>query len=964
MTATLFKGLLAASLVAPFASAELTITGVYDGPLSGGLPKGVELYTDVAITDLSLYGLGSANNGGGSDGEEFIFPAVALAAGEYVYIASESEGFTSFMGFAPHYVTSAMGVNGDDAIELFQDGVVVDVYGDINNDGTGTQWDYADGWAYRISGYANTEFDINQWYTSGTDALDGASNNDSAANPIPVASFNNATTNPEPEPEPEPEPPKHITLISSIQGSPINHTRNAFGETDVSPLINTQVMVEAIVVGDFQDNDDDIQRDLSGFYLQEEDSDADNNLLTSEGLFVASHDFDIDVNVGDKVRVTGTVSQSFGETQLSNITNITIIQSNQLSHITPATVFLDDSRSVTVNGNGKYQPDLEAFEGMLVTVPQTLTIIEQHRLDQFNEIALTAGERPYQFTQINRPDTQLYDMAQRQLGAMRIIYDDGLNKQNASINNLDGFADYSEASAKRMGDTIDSLTGVLDYKWAGSSTSKSTWRIRAHMNGINTFSSSELGNSPNPRPLVPSQPLGNLKIASMNILNFFTTLDTGSTKTAAGHSPRGADDLTRSQIQPASAEFDRQLKKLRNAILALEADIVGLIEIENDFDPINDNSTAIEVLVNTLNEASSGAHYDYVYPDSQFVGSDAIAVAFIYNTKNITLTPNTRIATLDDTVAATLPPFSQHDFTADPIFNGPGTNRVSLAASFTHLHSNESITVVANHFKSKGSSGLTDVNSANFDNKDGAGFWNDRRLNAATAVSAWLATAPTGSQTQKQVILGDLNAYAMEAPLQYLLDNGFNNVEDSRAYSYVFDGQIGTLDYLLISDELMDSMTSGNVWHINTDEADALDYNLDFGKSANYFEGESATRNSDHDPVIAGFWLKGAANYKPLKPVLQKAKYIYTIMGKGKNYRWQRFNLWQFSRLIARTDRAVEHNNTFAACKSLAYLSHRIDGQKKPNDWVKGRHRLKLFKRIKHNQKTLKCRQVINAHYT
>ncbi|WP_394202871.1 ExeM/NucH family extracellular endonuclease [Marinagarivorans algicola] len=960
MTATLLKGLLTTSLMAPLASAEIIITSVYDGPLTGGLPKGVELYTDTSISDLSQYGLGSANNGGGSDGEEFTFPPVALSAGEYIYIASDAEGFTTFMGFAPDYVTSAMGVNGDDAIELFKNGTVTDVYGDINKDGTGTEWDYTNGWAYRIDGAANTEFDISQWYTSGTGALDGAKNNDSAINPISLASFSSTIT--QPEPEPEPESLTEITLISSIQGSPANHKSNRFGETDVSPLIDTRVMVEAVVVGDFQDSDEDSQRNLGGFYLQEEDSDTDDNALTSEGLFVNSQGFDVNVNVGDKVRVTGTVSQSFGETQLSQITDITLVKSDQLSYITPAIVLLEDSRAVTIDGNGKYQPDLEAFEGMLITIPQTLTIIEQHRLDQFNEIGLTAGDRPYQFTQKNTPDAELYDLAQRQLGATRIMYDDGLNEQNANINHLDGFAEYTEASAKRMGDTVESLTGVLDYKWAGGSTSKSTWRIRAHIDGINTFSSSELGNSPNPRPLMPSQPLGNLKIASMNVLNFFTTLDDGSTKTAAGHSPRGADDLTRSQVQPASAEFERQIKKLRNAILALEADIIGLVEIENDFDPINDNSTAIEVLVNTLNAESAHAHYDYVYPGSQFVGSDAIAVAFIYNTQNIMLTPNTQTAILDDAIASTLAPFSQHDFTADPIFNGPSTNRVSLAATFTHLHSNEPITVVANHFKSKGGSGLTDTNSPNFDAKDGAGFWNDRRLKAATAVSAWLATAPTGSDTQKQVILGDLNAYAMEAPLQYLINKGFNNVEDSQAYSYVFDGQIGTLDYLLVSDALMAAMTSASVWHINADEADALDYNLDYNKQAYYFNGETATRNSDHDPVIAGFWLPSKPQYTPLKPLLQKAKYIQTIMGKGKNDLWQRFNLWQFSQLTTRIDRAVKRDNTLAACKNLITLRQRMDGKKKPSDWVKGRHRLKLLKHIKNNQKALKCRQVINFH--
>ncbi|MGF1493859.1 MAG: hypothetical protein ACFBSC_15675, partial [Microcoleaceae cyanobacterium] len=88
-------------------SSSLVISGVIDGPLSGGIPKAVEFYAADDISDLSTYGFGSANNGGGSDGEEFTFPAVSAAAGDFIYVASESTGFTNFFGFAPDYTSSA-----------------------------------------------------------------------------------------------------------------------------------------------------------------------------------------------------------------------------------------------------------------------------------------------------------------------------------------------------------------------------------------------------------------------------------------------------------------------------------------------------------------------------------------------------------------------------------------------------------------------------------------------------------------------------------------------------------------------------------------------------------------------------------------------------------------------------------------------------------------------------------------
>ena len=111
----------------------LIITGVFDGTLTNGLPKGVELYVANDIADLSVYGVGSANNGGGTDGQEFTFPSVSASAGTYIYVSSEASGFTTYFGFAPDYTSSgAMGINGDDAIELFQDGNVIDVFGDIS----------------------------------------------------------------------------------------------------------------------------------------------------------------------------------------------------------------------------------------------------------------------------------------------------------------------------------------------------------------------------------------------------------------------------------------------------------------------------------------------------------------------------------------------------------------------------------------------------------------------------------------------------------------------------------------------------------------------------------------------------------------------------------------------------------------------------------------------------------------
>jgi hypothetical protein len=175
-----------------FAQSNLVITGIMDGPLPGGLPKGLELYVVNDIADLSVYGLANANNGNPSVGAPiYTFPAGPAAAGTYIYCASEDAGFPDFNGFAADYnVGSVMNVNGDDVVELYQNGAVVDLVGEIGVDGTGTAWDYLDGWAYRVSGTGpSATFSTAEWTFSGIDVFDGETSNATAANPWPLGTY-------------------------------------------------------------------------------------------------------------------------------------------------------------------------------------------------------------------------------------------------------------------------------------------------------------------------------------------------------------------------------------------------------------------------------------------------------------------------------------------------------------------------------------------------------------------------------------------------------------------------------------------------------------------------------------------------------------------------------------------------------------------------------------------------------
>jgi predicted extracellular nuclease len=189
------------------------------------------------------------------------------------------------------------------------------------------------------------------------------------------------------------------------------------------------------------------------------------------------------------------------------------------------------------------------------------------------------------------------------------------------------------------------------------------------------------------------------------------------------------------------------------------------------------------------------------------------------------------------------------------VFDGSSTNRAPLAVTFEEVSSGELFTVAIAHFKSKGGNGSGD----NADIGDGQGNFNGTRLRGARALSAWLETAPTGSGDPDFLIVGDLNAYAQEEPIAALKNAGYTDLAEqfigTSAYSFVFDGQLGTLDYALANESLLAQVTGAAEWHINADEPDAIDYNLDFNRDPALFDGSVPFRSSDHDPIVIGLDL-------------------------------------------------------------------------------------------------------------
>ena len=579
------------------------------------------------------------------------------------------------------------------------------------------------------------------------------------------------------------------------------------GKGSKSPLIDKEVKIKGIVVGDFQTG-----HKLKGFFLQEENADTDT--LTSEGIFVFDNKKpEVDVKVGDKLELIGKISEYHGLTQISDVRDVKVISSNNPLP-QPLKVYLPFP-------NKSY---LEQFEGMLVTFPQALFVTNFYRLGRAGEIELSSGARLSQPTNVVLPGIAANEL-QEFNDRNKIVLDDGNFIQNTDpvAYPVVGFdADHS----LRGGNTTQSLTGVLSFSWSGFKGSPSVYRI--HPTVQPTF---EIAN---PRKNVPEKVGGDIKVASFNVLNYFN----GDGNGGGFPTPRGAD---------TEAEFIRQRAKIINAIVAIDADIVGLMEIENDG---YDEKSAIQDLVNGLNEKIGADIYTFVNPGMESIGTDAITVGIIY--KSTVVKETGKVAILDQPAET---------------FQGPGTGRPPMAQTFKVIEEgNKSkrgeFTIVVNHFKSKGRSGLENKNDPNYDKEDGQGFWNQRRIDAAIAITDWLQTYPTGNNDEDILLIGDLNAYAMEDPITTLESKGYTNLLKmfigDDVYSYSYSGQWGYLDHGLANTTLTPQVTGATEWHINSDEPAILDYNVEY-KSANQIDvlyNDKPFRASDHDPVIVGLKLK------------------------------------------------------------------------------------------------------------
>ncbi|MEV7806817.1 ExeM/NucH family extracellular endonuclease [Microbispora sp. NPDC088329] len=569
-----------------------------------------------------------------------------------------------------------------------------------------------------------------------------------AASPSPQAS---PSASPSAPPSPSPSPSSGTAPCEVPADRQIAEVQ---GSGDASPLVGRTVRVEGVVTGGFQ-----ATNQLSGFYFQDPTPDADP--ATSDGLFAFARASFKDVKVGDRVLVTGRVTEFNGLTELSPVTAVDVCGTGTIK---PKAYDLPRA------GDATFEP----YENVLVTFPEPLTVTDHYNLGRYGEVTVSAGGRLFQPT--DRPGVNPALDARRSL-----LIDDGSSAENPAT------IPYTAPQVVRLGDTAVGVTGVLTYGF-GQYLLEPTKQIAF----LRT----------NPRLPVPLPVGGNVRVASLNTLNWFTTL--GS---------RGAD---------TAEEQQRQLKKIVATLKGLNADVVGLMEVENN------GQTAVKALVDALNaEVGAGTYAALTHP---YPGSDAIHVAAIYKPAKLTPVGETRSST-------------------DPVFRRP-----PLIQTFRRAGGGQPFTLLVNHFKSKGCD--EEATGGDADQGDGQSCYNAERVRQAKAVLGLIDSM----DLPNPLVIGDLNAYGEEDPIHTLENGGLSSlskrfVPAAQRYSYLFNGLSGELDHAMAGKQLVKRVTGATIWHVNADEPRILDYNLEFNPPSLY--RPDAFRSSDHDPLLIGLDLPG-----------------------------------------------------------------------------------------------------------
>ncbi len=644
---------------------------------------------------------------------------------------------------------------------------------------------------------------------------DDNSDDFTAAAPEPESSGAGGT---DPEPEPEPEPATALS-IAEIQG-----TGFSSGVQGVR-VVTTGVVTAAYPTGG-----------VDGLFLQTAGTGGPADLTSgaSDGVFVhgaavvqAMTGADA-VVVGERLEVTGVVSERFGMTTVIPAEASEVVRTDTTYPVTPFATTWPEQNA-----------DREALEGMLLAPQGDFTVSDNYSLNRFAQIGIAAGTEPLrQPTDVAPFGSADAAAVQATNQALRVTLDDG-----AAIDFLGNAGEdvalpwLSDDPTIRVGEPVRFVAPVvLDYSFG-------LWRFQP--TGQLTAGDAQ-GVAPatfgDTRTAGPADVGGDLQVASFNVLNYFTDLGVDVPGCSFYYDRTEVDPVTvrggcdaRGAAEPA--DFARQQDKIVEAINSLGAEVVSLEEIENSAAFGRDRDASLAALVEALNADLGADAWAFVPSPANrpaVADEDVIRTAFIYKPAAVTAEGESRIR-----------PSVGED---DPFVNA----RDPLAQVFAPVGAVKAdrFLLVANHFKSKGSA--PDAPDVNVD--DGQGAWNVRRTEAARALADWVGTVQAEVGVEKVYLDGDFNSYTYEDPMLALYDEGYTNLatQFDGGSTYLFDGLVGSLDHGLANSAALASTTGATVWNINSVESVALEYSRYNYNVTLFYDGSTPYRASDHDPLVFG----------------------------------------------------------------------------------------------------------------
>ncbi|MDG6108846.1 ExeM/NucH family extracellular endonuclease [Dactylosporangium aurantiacum] len=621
-----------------------------------------------------------------------------------------------------------------------------------------------------------------------------------------------------------------VVPIAEIQGT----------DTDTSPYAGrSNITTEGVVTAVYRTGG------FNGFYLQtggaggtEADDDTPG---ASDAIFVFGSAAANQVAAGDSVRVTGTVTEFQGTTEITGpaVTKLT----TPLPPVAPGTIAWS---SLTTSAQK------EAHEGELIAPQGTFTVADNYDTNWYGSFTLAAGDTPLrQPTDAGRPGSAAALAAVADNAARMVTLDDGASVNYSGAANTGTPLPWLTATnAVSIGAKVTFHQPViLEYRFSLWNF-QPTKQVTDDGAAVATFSDTRTGNQQ------PADVGGTVRLATFNVENYFPM--TGELYVQQGRgtctyykdragTPIAVDECTGSGPRGAATaeSFQRQQAKIVTGINRLGASVVSLEEVENSAKFGLDRDFALAGLVDALNAAAGGNVWAYV-PSPAVVpavaAEDVIRSAFIYKPAEVALVGTSTILTTQ---------------------SGPGQPfsiaREPLAQAFKKAGATDAdaFLVVTNHWKSRRSGAPLYPGDAEDTSSPAVnqGSFNETRVREAQATAAFAAQVAASVGTDRIFLVGDLNAYTHEDPLQVLYDAGYTDLgatyEPSQS-TYSFDGLQGSLDHVLANPAARAMVTGADVWQINAQEAIAYSYSRYNYNATLLFNGGDPFAASDHDPVVVG----------------------------------------------------------------------------------------------------------------